>query len=663
MTIGNKPLDSSMHEKPKAAGSSTTLTSLLLTKIPQKKETDENDRQLDYAYNKAKNAARVVRRLEYSYNMKISLMYSKPIHKKSAKIIQKWWRNLIHFLSKKGDLINIQKYVRGMLARKAYKQASRIYKEILPFLKKVDEILSRRFCEMIFEKMIPEYALLAISNAIKPKAQSIIHHMNRYAKEMKFNRCNKVYPKKFLAPCKFTKITLDKDTNQKLVKIQANIKRFLMHSSEKIRKRFGDTYHPYLYYKLKYNTNIYKKKIIGFKKCVDKVKELNLKANKGLNNKYEYLSYILKKIHWDNFKKLYNESLNEVDESKVKIRKLRKLLRTQNKKRTFLSLKEYFERWRLYNKAYERYIKPSICDKLKYIDLVMKYHKKFDEKIFLYRLQCNKLQQEENEENALSNLTDIYDKYHNDEYKKKLLKKYFNKWNRTNFLEKVKKSGEKMNKFFSKALTKFKEHKKEKVFSLVVIYTKYIGECLKRWKFENFKFKVEAKRFYRRSKKEILDTKRRTSLMRNFQSLEKRQKYFKRCSFKKYKVHTGMDYRKSILSNIQVSFFHKKRKFCAARKYRMLKYVINKMNNEKRINHWEKLFQLKFNCWRNTGKYRKFYTMLRKYLKIKSNIRKVFIRNKFVAWACDTKRWMLNLKAIYIQQKIRSFLRRRNKKL
>ena len=37
---------------------------------------------LDYTFNKAKDAARVVRRLEYSYSMRVNILLSKPIFQK-----------------------------------------------------------------------------------------------------------------------------------------------------------------------------------------------------------------------------------------------------------------------------------------------------------------------------------------------------------------------------------------------------------------------------------------------------------------------------------------------------------------------------------------------------------------------------------------------------
>lgn len=38
------------------------------------------------AFNKAKDAARVVRRLEYSYSMRVNILLSKPIFQKMRKL-------------------------------------------------------------------------------------------------------------------------------------------------------------------------------------------------------------------------------------------------------------------------------------------------------------------------------------------------------------------------------------------------------------------------------------------------------------------------------------------------------------------------------------------------------------------------------------------------
>ncbi len=173
------------------------MTSLFLTKIPKKRE-DETNLQIDIAYSKAKDAARVVRRLEYSYNMKLSLMYSKPIHKKSAKIIQAWWRYTAFHNKNKFSLIKIQKVFRGYISRKAFEHTLYIYHKMLPFLSTVDKIISRKICELVFDKLVLRYAALKIFHIIKPKANNIIQHMRRYSKEQKFNRFCKIFSKQYM---------------------------------------------------------------------------------------------------------------------------------------------------------------------------------------------------------------------------------------------------------------------------------------------------------------------------------------------------------------------------------------------------------------------------------------------------------------------------------
>ena len=144
----NVPVQRTYTEKQTPLLNSSSMTSLFLTKIPKKRE-DETNLQIDIAYSKAKDAARVVRRLEYSYNMKLSLMYSKPIHKKSAKIIQAWWRYTAFHNKNKFSLIKIQKVFRGYISRKAFEHTLYIYHKMLPFLSTVDKIIQEHIRSLI----------------------------------------------------------------------------------------------------------------------------------------------------------------------------------------------------------------------------------------------------------------------------------------------------------------------------------------------------------------------------------------------------------------------------------------------------------------------------------------------------------------------------------
>ena len=107
----------------------------MLTKIPQKTEENTQNRRLNIAFNKAKDAARVVRRLEYSYSMRVKILLSKPIFQKNAKVIQNWWKTVN--LGKKylPQILKLQAYIRGTMIRKAFKDVKHTYYYKLPFLK------------------------------------------------------------------------------------------------------------------------------------------------------------------------------------------------------------------------------------------------------------------------------------------------------------------------------------------------------------------------------------------------------------------------------------------------------------------------------------------------------------------------------------------------
>ena len=63
---------------------------LVLTKMPEKTEENTRNKILNIAFNKAKDAARVIRRLEYSYGMRTNFIFSKQVYQTNAKVIQDW---------------------------------------------------------------------------------------------------------------------------------------------------------------------------------------------------------------------------------------------------------------------------------------------------------------------------------------------------------------------------------------------------------------------------------------------------------------------------------------------------------------------------------------------------------------------------------------------
>ena len=94
--------------------------SLVLTKMPQKTEENTRNKILNMAFNRAKDAARVIRRLEYSYGMRTNIILSKQIYQKNAKVIQGWWKDILFFKKNSKEILKLQAYIRGTMIRKAF---------------------------------------------------------------------------------------------------------------------------------------------------------------------------------------------------------------------------------------------------------------------------------------------------------------------------------------------------------------------------------------------------------------------------------------------------------------------------------------------------------------------------------------------------------------
>ena len=91
-----------------------------------------------------------------------------------------------------------------------------------------------------------------------------------------------------------------------------------MHNSEKLLLKFTNEYHPRLYYYLKYGNNnpLLKNKLKNFRGFVIKMKELQMRVNYkkyGVNNKYKFLIYLLRKRVFNILKQCYKDSINNTD--------------------------------------------------------------------------------------------------------------------------------------------------------------------------------------------------------------------------------------------------------------------------------------------------------------------------------------------------------------
>ena len=639
-----------------------------LTKIPQKNSSINNSR-LNYAYNKAKDAARVVRRLEYSYSMRISILLSKPMFQKNAKIIQNWWRSLMFIKKNKYKLILIQKYFRANCIRKAYFNSYNIIFKCLPFLKVIDKILSRKRCEIFFNEIIPKFSFLKIYHIIRPKAEKIIKNMKKYLKEQQIIKLTKTNFSVYLNKCVFIKINSNKNKIIKqIMLIQSFVKNYLMHKNEKIMLNFQNKYHPYLYYKLKYGKFLYKKKIVGFKRCVIKLNEFNIKVNKKIDNKYDYLNYQIKKIFWKDFKDFYLKNVKESKKNKNVMKKLllKKVINKYNNNYYNKYLKrKFFDKWKVIKKFYNNFLLKLFEEKLKSIEIIFNMNKKTNEFIFFVFLKSIKNLNENKLKNKCKNLIKFYSKknFNNkNDYNNKILNVYLNKWKSFVNLNKILNSIKIIKKNF-KIYLKNKENKKQKILLKILNNSKLkLLFYLKKWKFNNFKIKLYYKKFIKKSQKNLLNIKRKNSLILNINNLEKRKLFFLRKHFISYKINIGLNYRKIFIKNIQIKFFHKNKKFISNKKYRMIKYIINKIENNDKIGNWNKLLKLKFNYLKNFDKFYNFRLIIFPFVYKKCEYYKNLKLLKLIKWLRLIKNEKINKSILLIQKNFRIYKKQINNK-
>lgn len=602
-----------------------------LTQIPFKSE-DADCKRLEFAYSKAKDAARVVRRLEYSYNMKINCQYNKPIHKLSAKIIQAWWRKIQLDRFRTPFVMKIQKRFRGILSRIAFKHSYYFTKSLL-VLFTIHDKASQKLCKIAFEELLFKYGLKTINRLVIPKANLAIRRIKSYL----LHRWPEI-PKIYQMQCLRSKFILDCNCFHKLHKLQGRIRVYLMKRSGKIMLSFARKVHPYLFYYLKYGTKKYKKKLVEFRRCYRQLREFNLKVNKGLDNRFELLSYLLRKVYWKLFKEYDAESKKRDRFKPIKKRILRKTIKRNDKE----NLQNALEYWRIYKDVHKKFIRPHTETRVKMLTQTLQSHKNMFETIFLNQLRGKVVNRPTKKEAVRRALVIKHDKTPSDGT---YLNKYFQMWR--NIIQKILmfKSSKKMNRFLNDTKRKYKQNKAIKHFFLSNLvktglfyknssiiqfklkrniyrhaYTKIRSITFKehmesflrsmflfpkvrfhQWSFETKKFKYAMVDYITFIKARVLGHKRHLKLKSIKENLSRRLKlHHLRRAFIKYRINAGIYFRYPQCFNFQMLFIHKKKKVISKKRYRLLRYTINKITTDQEDLRINSLLIAKWDKWKKT---------------------------------------------------------------
>ena len=576
--------------------------SLVLTKMPEKTEENTRNKILNIAFNRAKDAARVIRRLEYSYGMRTNIIFSKRIYQKNARVIQDWWKNILFFKKNKKEVIKLQAFVRGCMIRKAFIEAKNTYFYQLPFLKEVDKVISRRKIKIYFDKLVEKYGLLKLLNETKPYFNKIKLALERYKNKMQFKRKYHMFytPKK--NKCCYTKEIFDWEAKLKLYKAQAAVKFYLMHHNERIiKEQFSNRYNPKLFYLLKYgkNKDKLKKKLKNFRHAYLKFKELKIKATLpgNISNKFLFFKYLLRKKIFNNLLNYYNDSLNKKDPKHQQKIKSKILLNRLNFKNNKNLLKKYFTKWNIKANYLKEFYRILQLDKLYIIEAIFRYQKKYREKIFMLLLKNIQTDKKEQQNQGAHNIFKIYKRnngiYHTDN----VIRRALYLWNKNAKKKQIENAAKIINSNAKIFLNKLYKNKLNSLKKCLDIRNKIFKEKLLLWKFNTHKINHHFN-FFKNKTKAIIKTKQKLAcLKKNIDSLNRRKKEYLKKYFNRFKTNTGV--RKLVLINVQLCFFDENKEIISRDKYSIMEYVRNM--NFVDVNKIKKNIILKqnFDFWKN----------------------------------------------------------------
>ena len=602
-----------------------------LTKIPQKTDDNSGNIRLKMAFNKAKDAARVVRRLEYSYSMRVNILLSKPIFQKNARIIQNWYRSMKFIKMNTPKIVKIQAFVRGMMIRKAFKEVLALYKYYLPFLKVVDKILSRRYAKIFFDKLTSRYGIRILIKLAKIKCRKIINAFKKYHRKMDFLRKNYSVSTKLKKKCVFTRNIYEWLTRLKIMKLQSHIKRYLMHNNEKIILKYTNEYNPKLYYYLKYGKNKYllKKKLKKFREMIIKLKEMQIRIKfkklgiNNIRNKYDYFKYIIRKRVFNILKKCYKDSINNKSRKYQRKVKLRILLNRMNRNNNKRILKKYFLKWNLYANYLTEYRNFLKADKLLLIQTIMKYHKKFREKVFMLLMNRIKENRIKNEKDASKKIFRIYKNHNGKEYINNNLLRIIKKWKRKAKFISLNNAANIINRNSRLFLSRKKIKKKYNLINLLKIRNKIFKEKLRLWKFNSGRLKRNFNNF-------IIRTLRIIKMRKIFNSLEKKKKNILKKYFERFQVNTGV--KKLLYINFQMCLYDENKKPIVNDKYSVMQYIKGQENISQEELKNKMTLKAIFSFWKSKKKYEEFKNKCQHRIIAKCKSNQNILKSKFVRW-------------------------------
>lgn len=219
-----------------------------LTPIPKKRNSPKNVCS-DYDYKQAKSAAILIRRLEYSYNLRLTKQYK--CYETQIIYIQRAYRRYLE--RKNQNLLN--QLIEEETMRLNYENS------IWDFLTAISDTFYRAKARIAFNLLKRKYAQLAKYNSYGRFVNKIIRAYRNYATRKKRKTFRKLKGKLTYFSRKLYKMNvLDvakqyREKLNKIIHLQQVIRSFLLRKREDYILYIGRKYHPELYYRMKYRNN------------------------------------------------------------------------------------------------------------------------------------------------------------------------------------------------------------------------------------------------------------------------------------------------------------------------------------------------------------------------------------------------------------------------
>ena len=394
------------------------------------------------------------------------------------------------------------------------------------------------------------------------------------------------------------------------------------------------------------------------------IKELQLKVKyKGYNisNKYDFLKYILRKKIFNKLKNYYQDSLNNKDINYQRKMKLKRLLNHQKVNNNKRILKKYLNKWNIIANYLNEYRNILKGDKFLLIDIIMKYHKKYREKIFMFLLNSIKENKVENEKKSANKLLNFYDKHnkiHNKEYTNNILQRALKIWRKKAKLMSLIKATNIINKNSKIFLNNKKLKQRQKLLNCIIIRNKIFKDKLRQWKFNAGRLRRHYNTFINKTLDIIKLRKRVKCLRKNLASLERRKKNILKKYFERFQTNTGV--KKLLFINLQLCLYDENKQVIMNDKYSIMRYIKDQHNINKEDLKNNMTLKAIFNFWKTKSRITEFRKKCSQRIRAKCESDKSILKLKFIHWYKINKMQKVQNACKLIQRKYRNYKKKKH---